>query len=449
VTETQTPEDPQGASHRWTKDPGSVWRVPLQSSSTVADRPTLESTGVEGSVRLVAAQIGLTLLLLTSAGAAIESFIRLLCLPLGYDPHNVVSVGIPLRDKTYTNWQARVNYFEQLRASIAALPDVVSASIATNAIPPNSGWEQLFDLLGRPSVSRTAQFAKFNLVDSDYFPALRAPLLAGRLWTPTETAHGALLAVVNQTFAHAYFPNDNVIGHSLKFPLSRNEPTNVLMAPGADGWIQIIGVVADSVNKGFEEPIRPAVYLPYSTQLWMGTQFLVRTRIAPESLEHGIRRQIALVNPDQQAYRTIANLEKWIHDEPAWARGRLISELFAGFSIVALVLSAVGLYSVVSYSVAQRTNEFGIRIALGAQKTEILRIVLASAGASVGLGLVAGLALSIGLRRLISSWVGNTTTHPLIVLSVSSVLLVVAVMACVAPARKASSVDPMTALRCE
>ncbi|HMD19321.1 MAG TPA: FtsX-like permease family protein, partial [Alloacidobacterium sp.] len=418
-----------------------------------------------GSVRgkrlhgtLVAAQIALTLLLLTAAGAAVDSFIRILRIPLGYNPQNVVSVGIPLHDNTYTNWQARVNYYEQVRASIAALPDVVSASVATDGVPPNSGWEQRFDLLGKSSASPDAQYAKFNLVDSDYFSTLQTPLLQGRIWTPTEIANGAQLAVVNQTFARQYFPEGSILGHSLK-PLDLRSDPGILLAPGAGGWMQVIGVVADSINAGIEQRIRPAIFVPYSTQLWMGTQFLVRTRTAPDSLTNSIRRQIALINPDQPAYGVIASLDKWIRDEPVWARGRLISALFAGFSILALVLSAIGLYSVVSYSVAQRTNEFGIRMALGAQKSHVSKLVLASAGGSVGLGIAAGLALSLGLSRVLSNWIGNPTSHPLanhalpsnalIVLSVSLLLIVVAIMACLAPARRASSVDPMTALRCE
>ncbi len=327
------------------------------------------------------------------------------------------------------------------------MPDVISASISANA-PPNSGWWERFDLLGEPSVSPESQYAKFSLVDSDYFRTLQTPLLEGRTWTPAEVAHGAQLAIVNQAFARQYFSEGGILGHSLKLPDIRNDP-GVLNAPGSDGWMQIIGVVADSINDGVDQPVSPAMFVPYSTQLWMGTNFLVRTRIAPESLEHSFRRQIALINPDQPAYGTITSLEKRIRDEPVWARGRLISALFAGFSALALVLSAVGLYSVISYSVAQRTNEFGIRIALGAQKSHVAKIVLASAGASVGLGIAAGLALSFGLSRFISSWVGNTTAHPFVVLSVSFLLIVIAVIACLAPARRASSVDPMTALRCE
>jgi ABC-type antimicrobial peptide transport system permease subunit len=181
----------------------------------------------------------------------------------------------------------------------------------------------------------------------------------------------------------------------------------------------------------------------------MHTQILVRGRSNPVALLHSIRQQIVAVNPDQQAYGQSNDLETWIRNEPEWARARLVSVLFGAYSVLALVLAAVGLYSVVSYSVVQRTNEFGIRMALGARRTDVLKIVLASAGVSVGAGIGIGLALSLGLNRLIARWVENGASNPFLVLSVSLLLIVVAVIACLLPARRASSVDPMTALRCE
>jgi predicted permease len=420
--------------------------IQVMQSSTSRTAGRVRGRRLHGT--LVVAQIALTLLLLTTAGAAIDRFVRIMRVPLGYDPHNVVAVGIPLHDNTYTTWQARTSYFEQLRASIAVLPDVVSASIETGGTPPSSGWDQRFELLGKSAPSE-AQTARISLVDSDYFRTLQTPLIEGRLWTTAEVARAASFVLVNQTFAKEYYPNGDVVGHSLKLPLLSSRPPNVLAAPGADGWIQVIGVIADLRNNGLARPVRPAVFVPYSTQLWMSAEILVRSRIPPESILHSIRRQIATVNPDQQTFDTIADLETWIKDEPEWAIGRLISGLFAGFSILALVLSAVGLYSVVSYSVVQRTNEVGIRVALGAGRSHVLKIVIASAGVSVGLGIAAGLALSLGLNRVISGWVGNTDHHLLMGLSVSFLLLIVAAMACLMPARRALAVDPMAALRRE
>ena len=413
------------------------------------------SSKTAGSVRgkrlhstLVAAQIALTLLLLTAAGAAIQSFMRLTQVPLGYDPHNVVAVDIPLQENAYTTWQGRVNYFEQLRASIAALPEVTSTAITSNATPPYIGWLLRFDLLGKPAISPEAQTARVGFVGPGYFGTLHMPLLQGRIWNSAEIEHGALLVLVNQSFVRRYSPNGVILGLSLKFAKLYNDAPRSFTAPGADGWLQVIGVVGDALNQGLENQVEPAIFAPYSLQLWMGTSFLVRSHVAPEILERSISRQLAAVNPDQQTDR-MEDLETAIRQEPVWARGRLISALFAGFSILALVLSAVGLYSVSSYAVAQRTNEFGIRMALGAGRAHVFRIVMASAAVSVGIGIVAGLVLSIGLNRFISGWVGSTTNHPLIAMGVSLLLLMVAAMACLAPARRALAVDPMTALRRE
>ena len=296
------------------------------------------SSKAAGSVRgkrlhgtLVAAQIALTLLLLTAAGAAIQSFVRLTRVPLGYDPHNVIAVDIPLQENTYASWQGRVNYFEQLRASVAALPDAASTAISGNATPPYGGWEQRFDLLGKPAASPEAQTARIGFVDSSYFGTLHMPLLQGRIWSPGEVSRGALLVLVNQSFVRHYSPNGGILGHSLKLSKLFNNPPRSFKAPGADGWLQVIGVVGDALNNGIEKPADPAIFAPYSLQTWMGTTILVRSRLAPEAIQHSIRKQLAAVNPDQQTDRKIDDLETWIRQEPVWARGRLVSALFTGF----------------------------------------------------------------------------------------------------------------------
>jgi ABC-type antimicrobial peptide transport system permease subunit len=155
------------------------------------------------------------------------------------------------------------------------------------------------------------------------------------------------------------------------------------------------------------------------------------------------------VNPEQVIAGKSEDLETWLRQQPIWERGRLISALFAGFSILGLVLSAVGLYSVTAYSVAQRTNEFGIRIALGATRVHVFRIVMGSAATNVAVGVIAGMLLSIGLSRLMATWVGNSAIQPLMVSAVVALLLLVAAVACLVPARRAVVIDPMIALRRE
>jgi putative ABC transport system permease protein len=410
---------------------------------------------VAGSVRgkqlhriLIAGQIALTLLLLTAAGATIERFVRIMHVNLGYDPHYVMSVGIPVHENTFKTWSERATYFTQLRDKIASLPDVVSTGISTNATPPDSGWNQPFELQGKTAAED--QKASVNFVDTRYFSTLGIPLRTGRLWDQSELNRGALMAVVNESFVKHYYPDGGVLGHSLKIPAMKSDSPQTLVVPGSDGWVQIIGVTKDALDDGLDKPVKPAIYLPYTVNMWVWTQILVRSRVDPRDIAHSVRQRIVAVNPDQQANMwNDGLLETWIRSQTVYARGRFISVLFGAFSSLALVLAAVGLYSVVSYSVAQRTNEFGIRMALGARSGHVLKIVFASAGISVGAGIVAGLGLSFALNRLIGRWVENASASPLILLAVSLLLLMVAALACLLPARRASAVDPMSALRCE
>jgi putative ABC transport system permease protein len=407
-----------------------------------------------GSVRgkrvhtgLIAGQIALTLLLLTAAGAAIQGFSRMMRRPLGYDPHHVMSVGIPVHENTRNSWAERAAYFTQLRERVATIPGVVSAGISSNATPPSNGWPQPFEILGKSGVEQ--QEARANFVSPEYFNILHIPLIEGRLWEQSEVSRGATLALVNQTFVRRYFPGEDVLSRSVRMPRLTSQPPYRVGASGSDGWLQIIGVVSDALDDGLDKPILPAVYLPYSVTMFMGTQILVRTQGEPLAMLHSIRKEIAAVNPDQQIDSDVQDLEGWIRREPEFAISRLISILFGAFSGLALALAGVGLYSVVSYSVVQRTGEFGIRMALGAQRADVLRIVMWSAVASVGIGLATGLALSFGLGRVITRWVQNGVHDPLMVLGVSLLVILVSALACLVPALRALAVDPMTALRCE
>jgi putative ABC transport system permease protein len=409
---------------------------------------------VAGNVRgkrmhtsLIAGQIALTLLLLTAAGAAIQGFSQMLHRPLGYDPQHVMSVGIPIHEHTLTTWAERSAYFAQLHERVAAIPGVVSAGISSNATPPNNGWKQPFEILGKTAGEQQEVLA--NFISPEYFGILHIPLMQGRLWDKNEVARGAALAVVNEAFVNKYFPGEEIIGRSLRLPRLKSEPPYRLAAAGSDGWLQITGIVADALDNGMDKPILPGIYVPYTLNMFMGTQILVRTQGVPLDMLHSIREQIAAVNPDQQVFSRVDDLESWIKREPEWARSRLISILFAAFSGLALTLAAVGLYSVVSYSVVQRTGEFGIRMALGAQRVQVMRMVLLSATTSVGIGLAVGLGFSLGLGRVVSRWVNQQAHDPFIAFAVSLLIVAIAAVACLIPARRALSVDPMTALRRE
>jgi ABC-type antimicrobial peptide transport system permease subunit len=211
----------------------------------------------------------------------------------------------------------------------------------------------------------------------------------------------------------------------------------------------IVGIVDDARNDGLGDPVKPAVYIPFTLNMWQGTQILVRSEVPPLTLLHAVQKQLAAVNPDQQTYSMARDLETWITDLPEWQQERLAAWIFGILAWLALALAAVGLYSVVSYVVAQRTNEFGIRMALGAQPTQVMRIVFASTVASVGSGIAAGLALTLMMNRILESWAGGNARDPIILVGGALLLSLVAMVACAVPARHASRLDPMVALRNE
>ena len=413
-----------------------------------ARRITGNVAGRRAHSMLIAGQVALTLLLVAGAGAAMEAFVGLVHKPLGYDPHNVMSVGIPLHDGAFTTWAARAAYIEQMRAKVAETPGVTMVAISSNATPPRNGWNSRFEILGKPASEE--QLGSINLVSPSYFRALRIALRQGRIWTDTENHDGAHVAIINRTFAHRYFPNGDAIGHSVKLPGMEDNPPTILSAQRiADAWLAIIGVVEDARNAGLRDPIKPAVYVPYTLSMSGGTQILVRSEVPPLTLLRAVQQQLTRVNPEQQTYSIVRDLETWITDVPEWQQEHLAAWIFGTLAWLALALAAVGLYSVVSYVVAQRTNEFGIRMALGAQPAQVMRIVFASTVGSVGSGIAAGLALTFAMNRMVESRAGGNLWDPMILVGGTLLLSLAAMIACAIPARYASRVDPMVALRFE
>ena len=410
-------------------------------------RMTAALHGKQMHSALVAGQVALTLVLLTGAGGAIRGFVNLMHTKLGYDPHNTMSVGIPVHDNTYMSWQERSQFFEQIRDRIAAMPEVISAGISSNATPPNNGWNTSFEILGRPSVDQ--QGLRTNFVSLEYFTVLHIPLLQGRLLSHVETMRGARVAVINQTMARQYWPQGDAIGQQIRVPQLKGDPPYNPAAPDSDGWLQIVGLVADARDDGLRNPVKPAIYVPYTMRMRMFTQILVRTHVEPLTVLRRVRAVVHAVNPDQQVMGNVRSLEQWINTQPEWAQERLVAMLFGAFSILALSLSVFGLYSVVSYVVAQRTNEFGIRMALGAGRQDVLRLVFGSATLSVGGGLIAGVVLSLMLNNVMAKWSPGASRDPLILLGVMLLLVAAATAACFVPARRASSIDPIAALRYE
>ncbi len=301
---------------------------------------------------LVAAQVALTLVLLTGASAASKGFLKMVRADLGYDPHHTMSVPIPVHENAHVPWRDRAAYFEQLRTHIAALPEVEMAAISTNATPPSNGWEVPAEIMGSTVAEKPA--VRLNFISPEYFPILRIPILQGRVWDQAETMRGAPVAVINQTMARLWWPKGDAIGHAVRFASLKDEPPQAPAAPGSNGWLPIVGIVADARDDGLRKPVKAAVYVPYTLRLVVFTQILVRTHQDPLSILKTVRAQLIRVDPEQQAMR-VRDLEGWITHQREWEQQRFVATLFAIFSGLALLLASVGLFSVVSYSVATRT----------------------------------------------------------------------------------------------
>jgi predicted lysophospholipase L1 biosynthesis ABC-type transport system permease subunit len=249
--------------------------------------------------------------------------------------------------------------------------------------------------------------------------------------------------------ARRYFPKGNALGHSFKVPEIKDVPPYNLTTQLGNGYLEIIGIIADKRDDGLRNPILPEAFMPYTMDLGMYTQILVHSNVPPLSLLHSIAAQVNSVDPDQQITSQVRDLDHWISTQPEWEQENLVAWLFGAFAILALALAAVGLYSVVSYIVAQRTNEFGIRMALGAQRAHVLRIVFISMVTSVASGIAVGLALTLAFNKLLARWLEDSSHDSFVLLGVTLLLSIVAAIACVGPARRASKIDPMKALRCE
>jgi len=249
--------------------------------------------------------------------------------------------------------------------------------------------------------------------------------------------------------ARRYWPNGGAIGRRIRLPRLVSNPPNQVAAPGSDDWMEIVGIAGDALNDGLQNPVQPAVYLPYTLRMPMFSQVLVRTSANPLGLLRAFRVQVQSVDAEQQVLRGSLTLEDFIAQQNEWQREHMVALLFVAFSLVTLALAGVGLYSVVSYTVAQRTSEFALRIALGAQPSDVLQNVLLSTFRIVAVGVAAGVGLHLLVNRVVAQWAYAPARDPLTLWIVTPLLAGVATLACYVPARRAMSADPMKALRYE
>jgi predicted permease len=418
---------------------------PLSQIMQSSSRKLTGSTGSKRSHNiLIASQVTLTVVLLTAAGASLKTLYSLLHTRLGYDPRNVISMYVPLSDDgTHTKWQDRVNYFEQIRQQISRTPGVVSVAIATTSLPPMSTNKSSVDIQGRSLQER--QVIMLQEISPEYFSTLRIAQLQGRLWTESETLQAAHVAIVNASMARRYWPDSNPVGQRIHLDALKPRVTWMRAAAGNDGWVQVLGVVADTPTNGLRDPVSPTVYVPYTLVVPDGFLLVIRTKGNPLSVVHAVRERIHTVDADQ-VMDEVRTADQML-DSDGWGREKFTASLFISFGFLGLALAAVGLYSVVSYFVSQKEHEIGIRMALGATKIDIVRMVMKSSLATVTTGLCFGLLISIFLSKLLAHWTEESGRDPMLMIAIVSIVLSAASFASLLPAWRSVRVDPAVALR--
>jgi hypothetical protein len=310
-------------------------------------------------------------------------------------------------------------------------------------LPPTDRWLNPVEVVG--STSDSGLQSNVALVSADYFSVLQIPVLEGRTLTREEVARGARFAVVSKVFVDRYFAGANPIGRVIRLPRLADLPKDLISAPNLNQGFQIIGVVGDVRNDGLHRPIIPEVYLPFSMVPAPGDAILVRTSGNPNAHAHAVSMSVRAFNQNQAIYRMQSYDE--FFSMFVWSHERFIAMLFGVFSFVALGLAAIGISSVVAYSVEQRTREFGIRMALGAPQWNVLLLTLASTARTTGVGLVLGILLSVTLSDQVQRWTESSMRNGWVLSAIAGVFLVASAGACLLPARRITRIDPMIALR--
>jgi predicted permease len=396
---------------------------------------------------LIVCEVALTAILLVGAGVAIRGFVVLMNTRLGFDPANVLTAYVNMPASAYGTWAAREAHFEQLRRKLQETPGVVSATATFNAVPPYMGFETAFEIPGRASDPN--RMTQIGLIAGDYFATLRIPLLRGRVFSQAEIAQARRVGVINDEMLRKYWPGGNPIGMKIRIPaLNFKGDSSVLIPRNAAEPVEIIGVVATARNRGLLEDSHPAIYVPWSFLAPPGAGFLIRTQTDPHKLVNAIREQVRAVDPDQPLSE-IMTLDERI-SRFATSYPRFSTTLFSVFAAVALALAASGIYSVISYVVARRTHEFGIRMALGASAADVLALVAGMTLRLMIAGILIGLVCTLALTGVIANYVtGWNAKDPGAFIAVACILLGVGIVAAWLPTRRALRIQPMTALRHE
>ncbi|MEO7270395.1 MAG: ABC transporter permease, partial [Vicinamibacterales bacterium] len=404
---------------------GEVLKEGGRSSSTSSGR-TLRNA-------LMVVEVALSIVLLVGAVLLLRSFSRITAVDPGFRPEGVLSFRVTLPAKSYGEPHQRVAFFDALLAKLSELPQVRGVG-TVQTLPMRGDYVLSFTIQGRlPLPPGQGLTANYRSASAGYFQALGIPLKRGRVFSEQDTSTAPMVAIVDEAFAHRYFPGEDAIGHGVD------------MGNGRDGFYQIVGVVGNVRAYGLGIAPEPTVYIhakqdPFST-VWVS----LRTDGDPLQQSGAVRQIVRGIDPSLPAY-SLVTLTSVVSDSVAQRRFWML--LLVGFATIAVFLAGIGLYGVVAYSVSLRTQEIGVRMAIGAQRGDVLRMVVGEGMRLALIGVATGIVAALALGRFISSLLFEVTAFdPLSYAATSLLLLAIAALACYVPARRAMGVDPLTALR--
>jgi len=387
---------------------------------------------------LVVGELALALVLLAGAGLMIRSFLKLYDLDPGFNANNVLTMRYQLNDAKYPTPDSRVHFEEQLLTRLAAVAGVDSVAVTSN-LPMQGTPNWRFEIEGQPFVEKEKrQTVSGIIVSPDYFRTLGIDVLRGRAFTNSDGLAGKTAVIVNQRFATKYWPKEDAVGKRIRLTHDSGEQP----------WLTVLGVSPDIKQGDFNHTeVEPVIYVPYRQDAASGVAIMARSKVPPMSLTSSFRKEVLALDTNLPLYRISTLPETFVQQR--WPF-RVFGTLFAVFAVIALVLSSVGIYAVMSYAVSQRTQEIGIRMALGASTGNVMRLVLSLGAKQLAIGLAVGLALAFGVTRVLASLLVQTTpTDPVTFTAIVLLLVTVAFIACWIPARRAMRVDPLVALRYE
>ncbi len=413
----------------------AVQLVRIDLNATLRAEGRSASLGRSGSKTkslLVVGQIALALVLLIAAGLLLRSFSRLLHVDPGFDAHNLLTMNISLSTAKYAKPDQQIAFFDDVLQRISAQPGIRSAAISA-AMPLT--FKRITPVLpeGQPDAPLAQRpFVDIEAISPQWFETMRVPLRSGRTFTNADNATAPLVVVVNETFARQYWPGQSAVGKKIVIG-RRPEPALV------------VGVAADVKNQGLEKKSQAQLYLPFPQLPWSDMNLLVRTDVPTGTAVATLRSQIAAVDVNQPV-NEIQTAEELVDNSRAQPRFTML--LIGGFSGTALVLAIIGVYGVLSYTVGQRRQEFGIRLALGAHRSDILRMVMRQGLWMALAGIAAGLCAALIMTRLLENALYKTGSRDLATFVLAPVVfLLVAAFASYFPARRAMNVEPIETLR--